>query len=145
MTRAAILLALGACATAGTSDPALEEARARWTAQGWRHDYDVVVERQCFCPEEIRGPVRVVVRNDQVIERRYVSGGVVPPDRAQFFPAVDGMFEEIESAIADDVYRLDVEYDPENGVPRRFWVDRDERIADEESGVQVHGIEPMAP
>lgn len=120
----------------------LDEARARW-AESDVADYDLTIARLCFCPEDVRGPARVRVRNHTVVDRTYAgSGEPVDPQWVSYFPTVEGLFEFIEDAIDRDAHRLEVEYDPERGYPTRAWADYLENVADEELGFEATEFVP---
>lgn len=131
---------LGGCADLGFDVRTLtdlERAQRRW--ERWRPDsYVYSIERLCFCPIEYRGPVRVRVDGDDVVERTYIdTGQPVPAALADGFPAVDGLFVILASAFDEDAHEVRVSYDPESGVPVDFWIDYDEMMADEELGFRV--------
>lgn len=123
----------------------LEVSQSRWDSLG-PDTYVYAVERLCFCGVEYRGPVRVRVENGAAVERVYVSTGLaVPAGIAMEFPTVSGLFDIIRSAIEEDAAELEVTYDPALGVPLDFWIDWDERVADEELGMQVTEAVTPAP
>lgn len=123
----------------------LVEARARWEARG-PADYDLVLERVCFCGSEGRGPVRVEVRGGEVVSRRYVETGepVAQPFEA-LFRDVDTLFEFLADAFRDGAHTVEVEFDPELGFPTRSFVDFRAEVADEEEGHRVIGLEIVRP
>jgi hypothetical protein len=127
----------------GTVDPIdgrlvdLEANQSRWDSLG-PDTYVYAIERLCFCGVEYRGPVRVRVVGGTAVERVYVdTGSAVPPGIAGEFPTVEGLFELIGAAFESDAHQVDVTYDPAFGVPLDLWIDYDERVADEELGMQV--------
>lgn len=120
----------------------LERNERTWREKGVA-DYDVTLNRNCFCPPDLRGPVVVAVRDGEIAARTYVeSGEPVGEERGRWFPDVDGLFEFVADAIDRDARRIDVAYDAEYGYPGHVFVDYDERIADEEVGYDVLGFEP---
>ena len=135
-----LCLSLGGCADLGFDVRTLtdlERAQRRW--ERWRPDsYVYAIERLCFCPVEYRGPVRVRVDGNVVSERTYVdTGQPVPAAMADGFPAVNGLFVILASALDEDAHEVRVSYDPETGVPLDFWIDYQEMTADEELGMRV--------
>ena len=115
----------------------LERAQAKWERTR-AESYVYAVQRLCFCPMSYIGPVRVRVQGNAVIERVYVdSGDPVPALYADAFPTVDGLFEILTEAYADDADDVRVTYDPVTGVPVDFFIDYMEMAADEELGMQV--------
>jgi len=129
---------LTACGGTGPSDArerALDDAQARWEALG-PSSYVYAVMRQCFCPIEFLGPARLTVEDGVVVSRIYVgSGDPVPP--GYDFPAVDGLFDVIRSALADDADEILATYDPDLGIPLEIWIDFERMAADEEIGWTV--------
>jgi hypothetical protein len=88
--------------------------------------------------------VRVSVDGTDVTERVFVDSDLpVTGTQAEGFPAVEGLFDLIRSAIEDRAHELDVTYDPALGVPVAFWIDYDEMVIDEELGMTV--TEPIEP
>lgn len=116
--------------------------RALWLEQGIE-SYSMILQRNCFCPPEWRGPIEMQVRERDVVSWTYVeSGASVPDDRVEFFPPVAGLFNEIEEAIdreADDVI---AEYHTELGYPLTVFIDENLQTADEEVGYEVEELVP---
>ena len=139
---------LAACESVGPIDVRLidlEANQSRWDSLG-PDTYVYAVERLCFCGVEYRGPVRVSVEGGTAVEHVYVGSGLtVPPGIAGEFPTVDGLFDLIRSAIESDAAEVNVTYDPALGVPLDFWIDFDERVADEELGMQVTEVVTPGP
>lgn len=135
------LLALAAV-TSGCSDVTglgreLERNRELWGSDGpasYDFDYGVV----CYCPPQVTRAVRITVEDDGVVAATYVdSGEPVDPFDPEDFPTVDDLFDEIESALAENPYRVQAEYDPQLGYPTHVFFDFEENIADEEWGFVV--------
>lgn len=126
-----------------TTDRArLEVARGRWAESG-PVNYEMTVERVCFCAPDWRGPVRVTVRDGQVVGRTYLDGNrPVATDRADLFPGVEGIFDFIGEALDENPARVEAEYDLRNGRPIRVWIDYDEMQADEERGYVTTDLAP---
>lgn len=124
-------VAWSACTTGTGPDLDLAEARDRWAARG-PASYAVTVTMACFCGE-LSNPVLVTVRNGAVESRVYVATGApVNPQAAAFFPAVDGLFDVIESAMNKPAGSLDVDYDPVLGHPTRISIDWSSKYVDDE-------------
>lgn len=144
---AAIVVSLTGC---GLTGPGLREGdevarnQALWN-QVRPADYHYTVGRNCFCPPGFLGPVRVTVLDENVVSRVYVdSGEDVPAEVAEHFPTVDGLFDFIRDAYAQDAFRIEVEYDTQTGVPVSIFVDYIENAIDEEQGFTVTALpEPI--
>jgi len=135
------LAALPACSDLGPEEEDLlaEIVEHRRTWESVRPpSYAYTLERQCFCVEEARGPVRVRVTSGSVTERTYVTGGgKVAVDLIGLFPSVEGLFDLLEQAVRQGAREVRITWDHELGVPREAWIDYDVRIADEEQGFRV--------
>lgn len=148
--RLAVLLALASLAGCEVTGPtaeirSLDEAIARWAAVG-PASYTYTLERLCFCGEEARGPVRLIVAQGSVIDRVYVDGGARVGDQlANLFPDVPGLFAVIADAIARNPAELNVTYDPTTGVPVDIWIDYVVNIADEELGFRATDLPSPVP
>lgn len=136
------LLALAAVAS-GCSDLTglereLEANRELWESEGpasYVFDYRVV----CYCPPEITRAVTITVDDGEVVGATYVdSGEPVDPFSPGDYPTVGDLFDEIESALAEDPYSIRAEYDPQLGYPTDVFVDFEENTADEEWGFVVN-------
>jgi hypothetical protein len=142
-----LVLALAACSDLGPTADGLagEVAAQRRIWEAWRPEsYTYDVERLCFCAVEARGPVRVVVREGQVLSRRYVEGErPVSEDYLELFPGVEGLFDVLADAAARDAHQVQVTWDPVRGAPQDFWIDYDARVADEELGFRI--VRPPSP
>lgn len=122
------------------------DARARWTANR-PSQYTYTLERLCFCPEEVRGPVRIVVRGDSVLSRAYVgSGQAVPAQYAVHFGTIESLFDVIDDAIDRKAAELSTQYDPARGYPLTVNIDYVANAIDEELGLRVSEfLIPPAP
>jgi hypothetical protein len=133
-------LAATACSDLGfdvRSLTELERAEARWERSG-PESYVYAVQRICFCLVEETGPVRVRVEDGVAVEWTYVASGDPLPQTARArFPTVDGLFDILRDAYAEDAHDIVVSYDPHLGYPSEFSIDYDEQVADEELGMRV--------
>jgi hypothetical protein len=115
----------------------LEANRELWESEGpasYVFDYRVV----CYCPPEIVRAVTITIDDGEVVGATYVdSGQPVDPFSPGDYPTVDDLFDEIESALAEDPYSVRAEYDPQLGYPTDIFVDFEENTADEEWGFVV--------
>lgn len=115
----------------------LEKAEARWRRFG-PDSYIYALARTCFCPLEFTMPVRVRVEHGVAVARTFVgTGDRVPESMEHLFPSIDGLFEILRHAYAEDADEVRVSYDQGLGYPTDFAIDYDEQIADEELGIEV--------
>jgi hypothetical protein len=144
----AALLAFASPAGCGLVDPddpqrdELESARQLWEEEGLQ-SYRTTEMHVCFCGEEVRGPVQIRVSSTGTT-RTYVSDGrAVPANFERFFPTVEELFDEIESALDEGADRVTAAYHPDTGAPLDVFIDWDERSADEEDGWTLTPPEPL--
>ena len=120
-----------ACDSALSPTAELSDARKRWADKG-PASYSIDIFRSCECTPEMSGPVVVNVQNGMVQSRAYRTGGLVPPNMAQLFPGVEGLFDLIADAAERHPHRLEVRYDRDLGYPAWVVIDYDKTIADDE-------------
>ena len=133
----ALAMAASGCSDLTGLERELEANRELWESEGpaaYVFDYGVV----CYCPPQINRAVTITVDGEGVVSATYVdSGEPVDPFDPEDFPTVDDLFDEIESALAQDPYSLRAEYDAQLGYPTNVFIDFEENIADEEWGFVV--------
>jgi hypothetical protein len=133
---------LGSC-TEPSSSPAilkLEVAQQRWQATV-HPDYDLTVQRSCFCVMEVVRPVRITVRNGNPVGMVYADSGTAV-DTVLFadYRTVDRMFAFLRAVIASKPDSIQVAFDPVWGYPTRVAVDPNFTTVDEEFAFQVSGF-----
>lgn len=121
---ALVVLTTGAseCSVFSTNHAAnLAAARSLWERRG-PDDYSVTISRSCECLPGMAEPAVVVVRDGVVESRTYVRTGLpVPPEFAQGYPSVEGLFERIEEGLAAEGNgELSVDYHSAYGYPTRY-------------------------
>jgi hypothetical protein len=62
----ALLILLGAMSCMNSIPQELTSHEKLWNDRGI-NNYDYTLERQCFCPEDWRGPVNIQVRNGTAV------------------------------------------------------------------------------
>lgn len=114
----------------------LNAARSVWASQGI-DSYSIVLRRLCFCGGGT-APARVIVRNGERISVTVIeTGEPIDPEFAQYYLTVKELFDFVEDAIDRKAHRIDVEYDPEIGLPLSISIDYDENAVDEEMAFEV--------
>lgn len=134
-----IMAGCGARAPEATADNApetapegLQQAQAVWDAEGIK-DYRVTVRQTCFCPPDLRQPLRVTVADGEVVEIRGLEQPLQQQDQLDRSRlTVAGLFRFIRQSAEREPHKLEVEYDPRFGYPRHIDYDGHERIADDE-------------
>ncbi len=114
-----------------------------WKDQGLR-DYDFILERQAFAPEDWRGPVNIQVRNGIAVSVTYVSSGAsVTEGKFDNADTIDKLFTMLKNAYAgkgdfeQKADTIDVTYNAQMGYPTTFFIDVSQMMADEEQGYTV--------
>jgi hypothetical protein len=117
-----------------------------WKDQGLKN-YDFTLERQCFCPEDWRGPVNIQVRNGVTVSVTYVSDSTaVTEGKFDNSNTIDKLFTMLKNAYAGKgdfekkADTINVEYNAQMGYPTNFYIDVSQTIADEEQGYTVTNL-----
>lgn len=143
----ALILTVAGCGILepGGSRASLDLARARalW-ASADLDDYDLRVERRCYCPSE--GVVRVLVRSGErvatVIET--TDDALPAQPAATEHPTVEELFALVAEAIDAGAAEIRVTYHAVLGYPVELWIDRSVNVADEEVGYTAELVAPGA-
>ena len=142
----ALLTLFVAVSCAGSVPRDLTAGEKLWQEQGLK-DYDFTVERQCFCPEDWRGPVNIQVRDGAAVSITYVSDGTaVTEGKFDNADTIDKLFMILKNAYAgtgdfsQKADTIDVTYDAQMGYPKSFWIDVSQQMADEEQGYVVTSL-----
>lgn len=141
------MLLASACSTSVTGVPSGERADYAAARERWRSrnvdSYSWVYQRgSCECLPEWTRPLYVEVNGASVIVLDDATRQ--PPTYLALStpPTVDYLFDVIAAAIAQDAYRLHVEYDPVYGHPRVVDVDYHEQYVDDEMRVETRAFVP---
>lgn len=130
-------------------------ARLRAAEQRWEANqplrYRMTGQRDCFCPEEWRGPVVLeVVRAqrgsgmEEIRRATYASSGAeLSAEIREVFHPVQGLFTLLRQAIVQNAYSIEAEFDATLGYPKRIWIDYNAQMADEETGYTVTSVTPL--
>jgi hypothetical protein len=117
-----------------------------WESEGLKN-YDFTLERQCFCPEDWRGPVKIQVRNGSAISIKYVSNETaVTEGKFDNADTIDKLFTILKNAyngkgdFGQKADTVNVTYDGQMGYPTTFYIDVSQTIADEEQGYTVTNL-----
>lgn len=110
----------------------LGQAKALWGNKNIT-SYQITVQQTCFCPADLRQPVRVTVLDGKMVGVKGLEQPI--QDKSQLTASrltIDGLFEFIEQSTQRKVYKLNVDYDALYGFPRRIDYDGHEMMADDE-------------
>ncbi|HYE96219.1 MAG TPA: DUF6174 domain-containing protein [Rubricoccaceae bacterium] len=130
---------IGGPGAGGRTPRDLAQARARWERAGL-DDYTFTLQRNCFCPEEYRGPFEVQVENDRIV--RVTREGQPADQHVAQVPTIEELFGLLEGAYAGSAERVVATYDAALGYPVEFFIDESTQIADEEIGYHVPALTP---
>ncbi len=110
----------------------LEHNRSVWARTG-AQDYQITVERSCFCPDV--SPIRVTVEGGDVVEAvRLVPDDpqtLAPSDYEDWF-TIEGLFDVAEEAL-DDADEVTVDFDVDHGFPTAIEIDWMAEAIDDEA------------
>lgn len=143
----AMALAVAGCGILepGASRAGLDLARAQalWVSADL-DDYDLRVERRCYCPAE--GVVRVQVRSGVRVATVTEPGddGLPAQPAATEHPTVEELFALVAEAIDAEAAEIRVTYHAVLGYPVELWIDRSVNVADEEVGYTAELVAPGA-
>ena len=139
-----VLLTVMSCA--GAVPAKLTSSEKLWNDHGMMN-YDFTLERQCFCPEDWRGPVNIQVRNGAAVSVKYVSNGAAVTegkfDNADTINKLFTMLKNAYNGKGDFEQKADtitVTYDGQMGHPTTFYIDVSQLMADEEQGYTVTNL-----
>jgi hypothetical protein len=142
----ALLILLGAVSCAGSVPQELTSSEKLWKDQRLTN-YDFTLQRDCFCPEDWRGPVNVQVRNGAPVSATYVSSGAaVTGGKFDNADTIDELFAILKDAYAgkgdfeQEADTINVTYSAQMGYPTTFFIDVSQTIADEEQGYTVTNL-----
>ena len=97
-------------------------------------DYSFIFKVSCYCTEEYISPKTVLVRDGEIIK---VNDIAYSEEMHWGILSINDLFNEIEKASNQNVALLETTYDSYYGFPTYIYIDRDERISDEEMGYSV--------
>jgi hypothetical protein len=132
------------CGGSATSE--LDKNEKLWKAQNIT-SYDFRLSRNCFCPEDWRGPVDIQVRNGTVTSVTYVSNGqTATSEKFGDVDTIDELFTIIRNAYEgkfpfdQKAETVTVTYHAESGYPLTVYIDVSQLMADEEQGFTVENL-----
>lgn len=139
-----LVILVSSCGSSANSE--LERNEKLWKEQDLT-SYDFTLTRQCFCPEDWRGPVNIAVRNSQATSVTYVSNGqVATTEKFSDVDTVEKLFGVLRDAYEgkntfdQKAKTVNVTYHPEMGYPLTIYIDVSEMIADEEQGYTIENL-----
>jgi hypothetical protein len=143
----AVILAAGltACGMFESSpEDDVSERRRAWDRLSIR-DYSFDYVRSCFCGGHAGDTLRIQVQGDSVVSVQNLGPPqfeIEPPYDSIWVTTIDGLFAELERAIADDADQIDVEFDAQFSFPRRVMIDFIAGAADDEMSFRITRFQP---
>lgn len=144
------LWAAAVLGTVGCSSPfdsneqlVLAQARQRWASRGFT-DYTFETHHGCFCPPEITGPVRIIVRQGTVLSVTLLETGALlaPADLVHWY-TIEQLFDRIPAtADQEGVDDVRVTYDPALGYPTSIQIIPDKGVLDGGGSYSVSAVGP---
>jgi hypothetical protein len=139
-----VVILSSSCGSSANSE--LTRNEKLWQSQNLT-SYDFTLERQCFCPEDWRGPVNITVRNGKVTSVVYVSNGqTATTEKFSDVDTIEELFNIIrdaydgKGAFDQKAETVNVTYHPEMGYPLTIYIDVSQMMADEEQGYKVEEL-----
>lgn len=124
---------------------ALADLKASRRKFGDLQDYDMRIQRACFCVEECRYPFSVIVRGGIIVNVTNDETKLELNRNSCSLPTIAGIFQQIETACTQPYANLSVVYDGDMGYPANTWFDENECIIDEEVRYAVTDLVDMTP
>jgi hypothetical protein len=123
----------------------LDSHRATWNAfVGESKNYDMTLERICFCPQSYRGPFSMRVRNGAVVSATYLSDNLrestVDPELLEGLLTVDGVFDDIQKSLDQSYVEIRVTYNETAGFPSSAYSDMSRMIADGDRTYKISDV-----
>jgi len=122
----------------------LERAQAKWNEKVEGHDYAYVMQRSSFAGAPILAPVKIEVKNGEVVSMNYLHTGASVPKEYErhFLWTVPDLFEHVQEKLDEDADRLEVAYHPLWGYPILIHVRSPEGQFDKYRVIQVLMLNP---
>ncbi len=135
-----LLLFLTACA----DKTALRENQQKWASQNVSH-YRFEVEIGCNCPWRSLMPLKIEVKDGQLVSMTDKDGQPIPANYAETFnkaASIEKLFAILDRAIGS-VSEVNVEYNPDYGYPTKIGIISSKMITDSGIGYYVKSFEVL--
>jgi probable HAF family extracellular repeat protein len=106
----------------------LETMRDLWIANGSK-DYNFFMQQTCFCPPDVIRPGLVEVRSGSITA--VIDAETLQPLEPQEFLTIDGLFDELQTALVLPAFAIEAQFDAVLGYPTRISIDLVENLADD--------------
>ena len=123
--------------------PSIQEelalAEAEWSTNKPK-TYEFTLKIICFCAPAPPGSEPIVFRVNNGAGSRVGSLRTRSPEDLEKYGTVEKQFAFIRAALREQPYRVEIEYDPVLGYPRRVYIDPKPYTADEEYGFAIEAF-----
>ena len=127
--------------------PSIQEqlalAEAKWSTNKPK-TYEFTLEIICFCAPAPPGSEPIVFHVNNGAGSRAGSLRTRSPEDLEKYSTVEKQFAFIRSALREQPYRVEIEYDPDLGYPRRVYIDPKQYTADEEYGFAIEAFTALS-
>lgn len=118
----------------------LEQAREHWSAMKL-NSYEYEVTRLCFCAPGYTRSMRVRVSDGVVVSAIYTDDQMpVASEVLKSLNTIDGWFDLIAKGYEKPYFSVRVQFHPRQGYPQELFMDRNERVADDEQTVIISAV-----
>jgi Family of unknown function (DUF6174) len=105
-------------------------------------NYSFIYQIDCFCPPESLKPYRIIVSNGVIVSAVSLDGKTeIEQSFLSSLQTIPQLFNLIARAIANDAYKLEVNYDPTYGYPNKIFVNYKRNIADDDAWYKIWDLQ----
>jgi hypothetical protein len=122
----------------------IAEPAVRWNAYGLKN-YTIEQRRICFCKFLPQGFVKLTVRDNKIIQGIDLTNGrPVPAEILQYYQTGDSLFVWIEEMKALNPERLEIEYDPRFGYPKKIAFEYSPEAVDDFLQIDTQALQKLS-
>ena len=145
------LVYAGTASNPSSIQQTLNENQQTWQQSGI-DQYQLTVQKTCFCPLSDTLPIQFSVSNNQVVDSRYDCSGIqfIRPEplcdekpAARLNQTVNSLFQIIQNGIDNTADKITVDYDLSYGFPNQISIDFIELAADDEVFYQISDFKKL--
>ena len=108
------------------------------------HNYQFVVQQQCFCLRDYTRPMQVTVNNNKIVSAVFIDDQLpVGADILKDLRSIDQWFRYLDAQKGNAYHQFSVQYHATQGYPTKIIIDKDERIADDTLDVTLSNLKPL--
>ena len=118
-------------------------AEAKWSTNKPK-TYEFTLKIICFCAPAPPGSEPIVFRINNGTGSRVGSFRTRSPQDLEKYSTVEKQFAFIRAALREQPYRVEIEYDPVLGYPRRVYIDPTQITVDDEHGFAIEAFSVLS-